>query len=58
MAIGWPTVRLQMNVKQALEQDAKTEIAISDRVHLQEESSLGLRGIGGAAPATGESRTR
>ena len=36
----------------------QTEIAISDRVHLQEESSLGLRGIGGAAPATGESRTR
>jgi hypothetical protein len=47
-----------MNVKQALEQETKTEIAISDRVHLQEESSLGLRGIGGAAPGTGESRTR
>jgi hypothetical protein len=46
--LGPPGNQLQMNVKQALEQDPKTEIAISDRVYFAGGKQLGTaaRGLG------------
>ena len=46
--LGPPENQLQMNVKQALEQDPKTEIAISDRVYFAGGKQLGTaaRGLG------------
>jgi hypothetical protein len=66
MAAGWPQVGrtlgppgnlLQMNVKQALAQDVKTEIAISDRVYLTGGKQFGTAWDRWAAAAAGESRT-
>ena len=49
--LGPPGNQLQMNVKQALEQDPKTEIAISDRVYFaggrQFGTARGIRGVSG-----------
>ncbi len=46
--LGPPGNQLQMNVKQALEQDPKTEIAISDRVYFAGGKQFGTaaRGLG------------
>jgi len=44
--LGPPGNQLQMNVKQALEQDPKTEIAISDRVYFAGGKQFGAAGGG------------
>ena len=49
--LGPPGNQLQMNVKQALEQDPKTEIAISDRVYFAGGKQFGT--AGGIGPGRG-----
>ena len=49
--LGPPGNQLQMNVKQALEQDPKTEIAISDRVYFAGGKQFGTAGA--TAPGRG-----
>ena len=50
--LGPPGNLLQMNVKQALEQDPKTEIAISDRVYFAGGKQFGTA-AGGLGPGRG-----
>jgi len=50
--LGPPGNQLQMNVKQALEQDPKTEIAISDRVYFAGGKQFGTAS-GGIGPGRG-----
>jgi hypothetical protein len=50
--LGPPGNQLQMNVKQALEQDPKTEIAISDRVYFAGGKQFGTA-AGGLGPRGG-----
>jgi len=50
--LGPPGNLLQMNVKQALEQDPKTEIAISDRVYFAAGKQFGTS-AGGLGPGRG-----
>ena len=55
--LGPPGNLLQMNAKQALEQDAKTEIAISDRVYFAGGKQFGTAGgIGGGRGGGGQGR--
>ena len=49
--LGPPGNQLQMNVRQALEQDPKTEIAISDRVYFAGGKQFGT--VGGFGPGRG-----
>jgi hypothetical protein len=50
--LGPPGNQLQMNVRQALEQDPKTEIAISDRIYFAAGRQFGTVG-GGFGPGRG-----
>lgn len=52
--LGPPGNQLQMNVKQALEQDPKTEIAISDRVYFAGGKQFGTAGGIGAGRGRGQ----
>jgi hypothetical protein len=56
--LGPPGNQLQMNVKQALEQDPKTEIAISDRVYFAGGRQFGTAsGIGRGGGGRGSGQT-
>ena len=54
--LGPPENQLQMNVRQALEQDPKTEIAISDRVYFADGKQLGTAGGGFGQGRGGQGR--
>jgi hypothetical protein len=55
--LGPPGNQLQMNVRQALEQDPKTEIAISDRIYFAGRKQFGNSGGGfGAGRGGGQGR--
>ena len=54
--LGPPGNQLQMNVKQALEEDPKTEIAISDRVYFAGGKQFGT--AGGIGPGRGGGQGR
>jgi hypothetical protein len=56
--LGPPGNQLQMNVRQALERDPKTEIAISDRVYFAGGKQFGTAGggFGGAGRGGGQGR--
>jgi len=58
-SLGPPGNQLQMNVKQALEQDPKTEIAISDRAYFAGGKQFGTAsgiGPGGGGRGGGQGR--
>jgi hypothetical protein len=55
--LGPPGNQLQLNVKQALEQDPKTEIAISDRIYFAGRKQFGTAG-GGFATGRGRGSLR
>jgi hypothetical protein len=54
--LGPPGNQLQLTVRQALEQDPKTEIAISDRVYFASGRQFGT--AGGIGPASGGGQAR
>lgn len=55
--LGTPGNQLQMNARQALEQDPKTEIAISDRIYFAGGKQFGTAG-GGFGPGRGGGQGR